>query len=106
MFELWHSTLNTRISTLPLQADAEAEDLGVVGVGFRYGEGKVERNRGRAHGWNGDSQADAGGHAEIGERDVLIDRAEIDKGHAVDHVVGGEREQVFNRVEELEVAAD
>ena len=50
---------------LPLQADEEAEDLFVVGVGFDDGEGEVEGDRGRAHRRDGDPQAEAGGDAEV-----------------------------------------
>ena len=50
---------------LSLQADAEAEDLRVVGVSFDDREGEVQRDRGGAHRRHGDSQAKAGGHAEI-----------------------------------------
>ena len=77
---------------LSLQADAEAEDLGVVGVGLGNWECEVERNRRGSHRRHRDSQAQAGGYSEIVERDVLVDRAEIDESHAVDHIVGGKRE--------------
>src|SRR6476646_8803917 len=91
---------------LALQTDAETEDLGIVGVGFQHWESEVQRDRGRSHGRDGYSQTQARGNAEIVERDVLVDRAEIDERDTMDHVVGGEREQVLNRVEELEVATD
>src|SRR5258707_11503077 len=93
-------------ATLPLQADAEAEDLRVVGVGFGYREGEVQRDQGRAHRRDSDSQTQAWRGAEIVQRDVLVDRAEVDECHPMDHVIGGEREQVFDRVEEFEVATD
>ena len=100
------SPLRTPHSTLPLQADAEAEDLRVVGVGFGDREGEVQRDRGRAHCRDGDSQAQTWRGAEIIQRDILVDCAEIDECHAVDHVVCGEWEQVFDCVEEFEVATN
>ena len=40
------------------------------------------------------------------QRDVLLDRAEVAEDDPLDHVVGGEREEVFERVEPAEFAAD
>src|SRR3954447_12932840 len=45
----WEFRLHTPHSRLPLQADAEAENLRVVGVSFRNWESKVQRDRGWSH---------------------------------------------------------
>src|SRR5262249_34341973 len=93
-------------ASLALQTDAEAEHLGVVVLRLCHREGKVECDRSRAHCWDRDSQAQARCDAEIVQRDVLIDRTEVDERNAVNHIVSGEREQILNRVEEFEVTTD
>src|SRR5688572_16801310 len=92
---------------LPRDAEEEAESLLLVGRFRADGEGEVEREgRGPERG-DIDPQADARSYTEgVLEGDGPLNRAEVAEHDPLHHVIRGEREKVFHRVDEFEASAD
>src|SRR5687767_4222554 len=90
------------------RAEEEAEDLALVGGGIGNGEGEVEGERSWSERGNADAEAEARRHAEIvgADCDIALDGSEIAEEGSAEHLVGREREEVFERIQELELATD